>query len=125
MLRLTATDVRCLQTSSKVKFYKNQATVDLVPKGGKLPMCGDIYICLYDADLGSKDVSRAPPSATHKPLSSCFRRAASQDKMCSLWFNTSFVATGQSWLMEKPIIDKANKNKTQFQPEFKLELFFE
>ena len=45
--------------------------------------------------------------------------------MCSLWFNTSFVATGQSWLMEKPIIDKANKNKTQFQPEFQLELFFE
>ena len=27
--------------------------------------------------------------------------------------------------MEKSIIDKANKNKTQFQPEFKLELFFE
>ena len=68
-MRLTATDVRCLQASSKVAFYKNQATVDLVPKGGKLPMCGDIYICLYDADLGSKDVSRDPPSATHKPLS--------------------------------------------------------
>jgi phosphatidylinositol-3,4,5-trisphosphate 3-phosphatase/dual-specificity protein phosphatase PTEN len=91
-----------MKKSSKVPHYKDLDHVDLVPKGGALPVVGDIYICLYDADVGSKD-----------------------DKMCSLWFNTAFIETGKSWLMEKPNIDKANKNKTNFVPEFKLELFFE
>jgi hypothetical protein len=91
-----------MKKSDDVPHYKNQAVVDLVPKGGKLPLCGDIYICLYDADVGSKD-----------------------DKMCSLWFNTSFITPGGSWMLEKPNVDKACKNKKNFVPEFKLELFFE
>ena len=49
----------CSQKSDSVPHYKNQATVDLVPKGGNLPLCGDIYICVYDADVGSADVSSA------------------------------------------------------------------
>ena len=91
-----------MKKTGKVPHYKGLDSVDLVPKGGKLPLVGDIYICLYDMDVGSKD-----------------------DKMCSLWFNTSFIETGKPWLMGKPIIDKANKNKTNFVPEFQLELFFE
>jgi len=90
-----------MKKSDSVPHYKNQATVDLVPKGGNLPLCGDIYICVYDADVGSAD-----------------------DKMCSLWLNTSFVDTSQPWLLEKRQIDKACKDKKHFDDDFKLELFF-
>ena len=45
--------------------------------------------------------------------------------MCSLWFNTSFIPIGSSWVMEKSIIDKACKDKKSFLPGFKLELFFD
>ena len=38
----------------KVKHFKNLPFVDLQPKGGKLPLNGDIYIAIYDADFGAK-----------------------------------------------------------------------
>lgn len=87
--------------SHQVKHYKNLPFVDLQPKGGKLPLNGDIYIAIYDADFGSKD-----------------------DKMCSLWLNTHFIDPSKPWLLEKANIDKANKDKKHFVPEFKIELTF-
>ena len=73
--------------SHQVKHYKNLPFVDLQPKGGKLPLNGDIYIAIYDADFGSKD-----------------------DKMCSLWLNTHFIDPSKPWLLEKANIHLSKDN---------------
>ena len=93
-------------------------------------MCGDIYICLYDADVGSKDVRFSCATRVDKfrhvlHTADTLRGYCVQDKMCSLWFNTCFIEPGKGWLLPKSQVDKACKDKKHFDTDFKLELFFE
>merc|ERR1712166_132588 len=83
----------------KLRHYKKEPYIDLVPKGGALPIAGDIYIEVLDHDVGfSKD-----------------------DKMCAVWFNTAFVDPAAGPLsFAKPQIDKACKNKKNFDPSFSM-----
>ena len=46
--------------------------------------------------------------------------------MCHFWFNTAFIRENNMIVLEKSVIDKANKDKKKkFDSNFKIELYFD
>mmetsp|Transcript_2369 Transcript_2369/g.3215 ORF Transcript_2369/g.3215 Transcript_2369/m.3215 type:complete len:377 (+) Transcript_2369:222-1352(+) len=90
----------------KLRHYKkDQRFIDLDCSNHGLKVIGDVKIQFYEIKKGRY-------------------RTKDKEKMCYVWFNTSFVENN-FLCFEKAVIDKACKDKrnARFNPNFKLEIF--
>ena len=83
------------------KYYPNEKFVNLDFTPFDLRVRGDVNLTFYDHDTYSSD-----------------------DKMCSLWFNTAFVERN-FLVFDKSVIDRACKDKLNraFTSDFKVEIY--